>query len=153
MPENIVLADTSCLIVLSKINKIDLLKTLYKSVYITNEIANEFGEKLPNWIVFITIKNIKIQKLLEASLDKGESSAIAYALENENILLILDDLKARKEAARLKLNYTGTLGILYKAKQKGIIKHLKPYVDKIENCGFRISEKIKSELLIKCKEI
>ncbi len=50
MPNTTVIADTSCLIALSKIEGIELLKELYQEVYITEEIALEFGETLPEWI-------------------------------------------------------------------------------------------------------
>ena len=38
---NIIISDTSCLISLSKINKLDLLKQLYVNVIITQEVKNE----------------------------------------------------------------------------------------------------------------
>jgi predicted nucleic acid-binding protein len=48
MPNIIVIPDTSCLIALSKIEAIELLKELYEEVYIAKEIALEFGEKIPD---------------------------------------------------------------------------------------------------------
>ena len=78
-------------------------------VFVTTEIAQEFGEPLPKWIVIKQVKEKKYQQLLENTLDKGEASAIALALEMEDVLLILDDLKARKEAQKLGLKITGTL--------------------------------------------
>lgn len=49
-------------------------------------------------------------------LDSGEASAIALSLEIENSLLLIDDLKARKIANRLHLNYSGTFGLILRAK-------------------------------------
>ena len=40
-------------------------------------------------------------------------------------LLILDDFKARKFATKLSLNFTGTFGILLKAKDLGFIDSVK----------------------------
>ncbi|KAA6301615.1 MAG: hypothetical protein EZS26_002221 [Candidatus Ordinivivax streblomastigis] len=85
--------------------------------------------------------------LLEATLDRGESSAIALSIELGNTLLIIDDLKGRKEAKRLGLKITGTLGLLFSAKQKGLIPALKPYLDKLQAVDFRISPIIVQELL------
>lgn len=45
-----VISDTSCLIVLSNINEISLLKESYEEVYTTPEIESEFGRTLPEWI-------------------------------------------------------------------------------------------------------
>jgi predicted nucleic acid-binding protein len=45
-----VITDTSCLIVLSNIGQLDILRELYKTMLITPEVAAEFGEFLPEWI-------------------------------------------------------------------------------------------------------
>jgi predicted nucleic acid-binding protein len=152
MRETIVIADTSCLIALSKIEAIDLLEKLYHEVFITEEIAKEFGDGLPNWIKIEKVKNQKYQQLLNLYLDTGEASAIAFALDLENVLLILDDLKGRKEAERLGLTFTGTLGVLYKAKKQGIIKELKPFIENLKVVGFRISRNIEEEILKRSEE-
>lgn len=147
MHEIIVIADTSCLIALSKIEAIDLLEKLYQEVYITEEIAKEFGDKLPNWIKIERVRNQRYQQLLDLYLDPGEASAIAFALDLKNVLLILDDLKGRKEAERLGLTFTGTLGILFKAKKQGFVEELKPFIENLKIVGFRISKNIEDEIL------
>jgi predicted nucleic acid-binding protein len=153
MPNIVVITDTSCLIALTKTNTLDLLHQLYDRVVVTEDIYAEFGEQLPVWIEIVTVKNKKYQQLLEITLDRGESSAIALAIELENVLLIIDDLKGRKEAKRLGLKITGTLGFLYNAKQKGLIPALKPYLDKLQSVDFRISPLIIKELLTLSNEI
>jgi predicted nucleic acid-binding protein len=153
MPEIIVITDTSCLIALTKTDALGLLRQLYHKVVITEEIRVEFGESLPEWIEIMTVGNKKYQRLIEGILDKGESSAIALAMELDNVLLVIDDLKARKEAKRLGLKITGTLGLLYTAKQKGFIPMLKPYLDKLQSVDFRISPVIIKELLTLSNEI
>ena len=60
MPEIVVIADTSCLIALSKIKALELLHSMYKKVIITKEIASEFGEPLPKWIIIKQVKEKKI---------------------------------------------------------------------------------------------
>ena len=47
MPENLVIADTSCLVILSKVNELNLLKAVYHRIIITPEIAKEFINKSP----------------------------------------------------------------------------------------------------------
>jgi len=80
-------------------------------------------------------------------VDPGEASVIALAKEFEDSLLLLDDLKARKLARRLNLKITGTLGVIHKAKQLGIIDSVKPLINKLLETDFRISEKIITEIL------
>jgi predicted nucleic acid-binding protein len=147
MPEIIVIADTSCLIVLSRIDALELLCRPYRRVVITEDIRDEYGEPFPAWIEVAPVEDIKYQRLLEAFLDKGESSAIALAVTLENVLLILDDLKGRKEAKRLGFKITGTLGVLFAAKQKGLISALRPYIERLQAADFRISPSIVKELL------
>lgn len=148
----IIIADTSCLIVLSKIGELELLHELYKEVYITPEINIEYNEKLPGWLMVEKVKNNNWQKLLELQLDKGESSAIALAMEAQNSILILDDLKARRIAGRLGLDYTGTIGVIIKAKHKGILHSIKPILNKIKLTDFRITEEIEIEALKEANE-
>ncbi|MFO8067604.1 MAG: DUF3368 domain-containing protein [Bacteroidales bacterium] len=107
----VVISDTSCLIILSNINELDLLKQVYGKIITTQEIALEFGEKLPEWVEVTTAKDSHKQKLLEMHVDVGEASAIALAMETDNSLIILDDYKARKIADYIGLKVVGTIGL------------------------------------------
>ncbi len=60
----IVISDTSCLILLSKINQLELLKSLYNHVFTTKEISEEFGEEFPKWIQVKNVRDINYQKIL-----------------------------------------------------------------------------------------
>jgi predicted nucleic acid-binding protein len=153
MPDTVVIADTSCLIALTKTEALGVLPQMYRKVIITEEIRDEFGEPLPTWIEIMPVADKKYQQLLEKTLDRGESSAIALGLTMENVLLILDDLKARKEAKRLGFKITGTLGVLFNAKQKGLIPALKSCIDKLQAVDFRVSPSIVKELLTLSREI
>lgn len=82
--DKIIISDTSCLIALSKIEKLDLLKDLYQEIIITNDVYQEFGGYLPDWIIITEVKDKQKQRDLEERLDKGESSSIALALEIDN---------------------------------------------------------------------
>lgn len=141
MPKTII-SDTSCLIILSNIGELQLLQKLYGQVFTTVEIAQEFGEILPEWIVIKGAADIHKQQLLELQIDKGESSAIALALEMSNSTLILDDNKARKIANQLGLHVTGTIGIIVRAKLNGIIPSIRPILEKIRQTNFRLSVEV-----------
>jgi predicted nucleic acid-binding protein len=143
----IVIADTSCFILLDKIGEIELLKKVFSSVTTTQIIATEFGKRLPDWIIVLPVQNISVQKFLETEVDAGEASAFALSLEYKSPLLIIDDLKARKIAAKLLINYTGTLGVFLKAKELNIISAVKPLLDKIQLTNFRFSKKVFDEIL------
>ena len=92
----IVISDTSCLILFHKIGELELLRKVYDFVSTTPEVAQEFSEELPDWIIIETVKDKKYQEFFETQVDWGEASAIALAKEKDCPLLLLDDLKARK---------------------------------------------------------
>lgn len=143
----VVISDTSCLILLSKIEELHLLERLYSEVMVSEEIAEEFGESLPPFIKIQSVKDKQKQILLEMQIDKGESSGIALAMEIEHSVLIIDDYKARKIAERLNIAFTGTLGVIISAKQKGIIATIKPLLEKMKQTNFRISEALEREAI------
>ena len=125
MPK-IIISDTSTLILFHKIGEFNLLQKVYGELITTPEIADEFGEELPDWIKIQKVSDKKYQNFLETQVDFGESSAIALATEYDDVLLLLDDLKARKLAVRLNFKITGALGVIHKAKQLAIIDKVKP---------------------------
>jgi len=152
MRSKLIISDTSCFIVLSKIGELELLRLLYKQIITTSEIAQEFGEPLPAWVEIIAVSDKTKQELLEMQVDRGEASAIALALENENPFLILDDNKARRLANNLKLHHTGTIGVIVAAKQRGIIPSIKPVLEKIKATNFRISAELELQALLQANE-
>lgn len=94
--QKIIVSDTSCLILLKKINRLDLLHKLFGQITITKIIADEFGNDLPKYIRIENPENTIYQKILESFVDPGEASALALALEKKDCLLIIDDNKGRK---------------------------------------------------------
>ena len=146
----IVIADTSCFILLDNIGELNLLKLLFGHVITTTVIADEFGTDLPDWVEIRSVINITFQATLD--IDPGEASAITLALESKPSLLILDDNKGRRAAQRLDLNITGTLGVFLKAKRAGIIPSIKPLLEKIQKTNFRYSKAVLQEILFLADE-
>ena len=151
MPKTII-SDTSCFIILTNIGELELLHKLYGQVITTIDIALEFDEPLPEWVEIVSVSDKYRQQLLEMQIDKGESSAIALALETPNSTVILDDFKARKIAAQHGITYTGTIGVIIKAKLKRIIPSIKPFLEKIKQTDFRLSPEIELQALKEANE-
>ena len=143
----IIISDTSCFIVLSNIGELHLLQKVYGKITTTIEVATEFGETLSDWIEIEKVNDTYKQQLLEMQVDKGEASALALALETPGSTIIIDDYRARKVAEKLKLNYTGTLGVIIRAKIKGIIPSIKPLLTKIKQTDFRLTNEIEQQAL------
>jgi predicted nucleic acid-binding protein len=138
----LIISDTSCLIALTNIGRLALLKELCKVVYITPEVAAEYGEALPDWIQVIPVKDGLAVQTINSVLDLGESTAIALALETQNSLLILDDEKARRFAKNSGLAMTGTLGLLITAYKAGILPDFNLVIDDLRKHHFRIPANI-----------
>lgn len=143
----IIVTDTSCLILLDKLDLLFVLKDLFAAITITSEIAQEYGKNLPAWISVQDAQNKHYQRMLQSTIDVGEASAIALAIEQQDCLLIIDDNKARKAASRLKISYIGTLGLLLEAKEVGLIKLIKPILEKIKKTNFRVTDNLEKEIL------
>ena len=146
MPERIIISDTSSL-ALTNIGELELLEKVYEEVVITPDIAEEYGLETPDWIRIEQIKDIQKFKLLNLELDKGESSGITLALENEPSLLIIDEKKGRVIAKKLGIRITGILGVMIRAKEIGLINRIKPLIEKLEKVDFRMSERLKNQIL------
>ncbi|MBL7727493.1 MAG: DUF3368 domain-containing protein [Dinghuibacter sp.] len=147
-----IISDASCLILLDKIGHIDILKKLFGEIVTTNEVSQEFARPLPEWIKLQEPVDKNYQTIIEASLDKGEASAIALAVEQDDCLLIIDHMKGRQFAMQLRLNITGTLGVIVNAKLSGILNSVKPILEQIKQTNFRMSERVQQEILQKAGE-
>src|SRR5437867_3429993 len=88
---NTIISDTSCLIVLTNIEELQLLHEVYGQLVTTSEVLKEYGQELPEWFKIIDPIDTKHLQSLELEIDKGEASAIVVALELGNATIILDD--------------------------------------------------------------
>jgi len=76
----IVIADTSCLILYSKIVLTHILHLLYSDVIITPEVANEFGEPVPEWINIQSPKPENINLFDSYNIGIGEITSLLWHL-------------------------------------------------------------------------
>ena len=148
----VIISDTSCLILLQKIGELVILHKLFGNIITTHEVAAEFGLSLPEWIELKDPSDKNYQSVIEASVDKGEASAIALAVEIDDCLLIIDDLKGRKFAHQLGITVIGTIGVIVDAKLQGIIPSVKPLLEKMGKTNFRLTQKLKDTILKKAGE-
>lgn len=88
------------------------------------------------------MENRKAVEYLELMIDGGETETIVLAEEINADAVLIDDLKARRIANLRRLNVIGTIGVLLDAKEKGIIKELKPLLDKLMKNKIRISKEL-----------
>jgi predicted nucleic acid-binding protein len=129
----IVIADTAPVNYLILIEAIELLPKLYGQIVIPESVLSELNagrtpapvklwvRNKPDWL---RVEKAALESLKEtaAFLDAGEREAIALARTLHADLLILDERAGRREAKRLNLPVTGTLGVLRTASERGLIQ-------------------------------
>ena len=159
----IVVSDSTILIGLVKIGKLDLLKEIFSKVFIPEEVFKEVVErgkgkpgskviKKAAWIEPRPVKD-KIQvAFLLGSLEKGEAEVLVLSRELKADLILLDEEKARKSAVIAGFKVMGLLGLFILAKNLDLIHEVRPLVDELMIKKFRISEKLIEETLKRAGE-
>jgi uncharacterized protein len=150
--ESCVVSDSTCLIGLERIDRLDILPQLYSNFYIPAAVKAEIGFVEP-WMEVREVENLSLVNSLRSSIDWGESEAIALAIELNKAVVVLDDRKARKIAAQFDLVVTGTMGVLLKAKQMGAITTVRPILNSLESVEFRIAPSLRYRTLELANEL
>lgn len=159
-----IVSNSSPLIYLAKLKKLELLKDLFKEITIPEEVYLEVvkGKKekyldavrIGNSIEkgWIKVKKIKIIKEIErfsSEIDLGELATINLALHLKAKLVLIDDASARTIAEIFGLNVKGILYVLLKTYEKKLIKRdeTKEIINQLLFEGFRISQELYIELM------
>ncbi len=157
----LVVSDTSPVTNLIQTGHLFILRELFTEVIIPKTVFEELcrsaGHKdileSSQWIKVKTVVDIVNVELLKKDLDPGEAEAIVLAKELKSDILIIDERKGRNTAINYGLRITGLLGVIIKAKKKGLISELKPLLDKLINeVNFRVSEKLYNQVLHEVNE-
>ncbi|MEO1400191.1 MAG: DUF3368 domain-containing protein [Cyanobacteria bacterium J06635_1] len=152
MPDSPTIINTSPLLYLHQVGELDVLPKLYSTVIAPSAVEQELavgraqGIDVPNLnlLNWLQIRSIRLTSTVPNVIDlgRGEAEVIALGLENANSLLILDDQLGRRIAAFYKLRYTGTLGVLIKAKQAGHLSAISPVITKLKSRGMWLTESV-----------
>ena len=152
-----VVVNTTPIIALSLIGRLDLLRHLYTEVLIPpavraevisggTERAGMVELQQSSWICETQLQSPRSADLL-VDLDRGEAEVLVLALEQQADLVILDERLARRHAQRLGLPLTGTLGVLLRAKQRGFISSVRNSIEELQRRGIWLNNHIIAETL------
>ncbi len=162
MPETVVISNTSPVFYLHQIGHLEVLKDIYGAVVIPPGVEKELeagaakGLDIPSipqtaWLEVRPLQS-RSQLPIVPDLGQGEAEVIALGLENPNSLLILDDALGRKIAELNKLRLTGTLGVLLRAKAKGLVTELAPLLADLRARRMRLSDSLIQRVLAEAGE-
>ena len=156
------ICDTSPIQHLHQIGFLHLLPEFYARTVIPPAVVEELrrgrevGVDLPDirtlpWLQAQAPEGLE-RVLLTADLGAGEREVLALGLQVPGAVVILDERIARLHAEALKLSFTGTLGILLRAKAQGRIPQIGPVIEHLGRLGFRLSPKTHAAVLSKAGE-
>jgi predicted nucleic acid-binding protein len=139
-----VISNTTPILSLLKIDRLNLLRDLYGTVMIPQAVYREIeaGKDTAFYVDLTKITWIKIEQIHKNStsiyffdLDAGEAETLILAHEQHADLVILDETIGRMYAKWMGLNLTGTIGILLKAKAIGLVEKIAPLLEELKEKG------------------
>jgi hypothetical protein len=130
---------------------------LYEEIQVLPAVVQELadgralGFDLPDLTVLPWVRIVRPQSMAilpaVSDLGPGEREALALAEETPGAILIIDDGLARRYAGHLRLRFTGTAGVLVKAKRQGFLKAIAPVLDRLAALRFRLDVQTRSAVL------
>lgn len=152
-----VISNTSPLQYLFQAELLDLLPALYGTVVVPSGVADELAEGRARGVALPDPKTLPWARVrltadtallrIAADLDRGEREVLALAKQVADPLAILDDGLARRYARLLGIPFTGTLGVLLKAKSTGHLARVSPVLDRLDALRFRLDAETRAEVL------
>ena len=158
----VVICNTSPIQYLYQADVLELLPTLAGQVYVPEAVVAELQEGqrrnvlLPaledlSWLIVRPVRDRTLLPLV-THLGDGEKEVLALGLETQDPLLLLDDRDARRYAQTLGLEISGTLGLLLRAKERGILGAVRPVLDRLQALRFRLNAKTRQMVLKRAGE-
>lgn len=161
----IIIADTGPLIALTICDLLQIIPKLLGTVYIPNAVyqevtadplktgTNEIIKAVETHIIRLEPVSLSEPfKELISILDQGEAEAIALASKLKAVLLI-DEKKGRKVAQQYHIPLIGSAAVLIQAKKMNFIDAVLPFLEKLKVHGYRLSNNLIHEILVRCNEI
>jgi len=158
------ICNTGPLIALSMIDRIDILRHLFKLIVVPEAVHKEILEggitnaglanyRKIKWIKVITLSS-PADLLLESSLDSGEAAVIELARELNANFVLIDERKARKIARTVYgLHVIGSARVLVEAKRRGLLRNVGAALQAMRDGGYWIGDSIVDVALKKAGEI
>ena len=153
-----IVVNTGPLIALDACGGLDLLPQLHEPVVVPAAVVDELGagqddrpgyalgRAPPGWLR-VDEPALPPPPLLAEYLDGGEAAVITLALDKRIPLVALDERRGRVVARTLGLAVTGSLGVLLRAKETGLLDAVRPRLDAMREHGIWLAEPLLERVL------
>jgi predicted nucleic acid-binding protein len=149
-------ANASPIIVLAKIARADLLTNLSRELLIPQAVVDEIvagpsddpaRQLIENGWGTRSIPQTVPSNLLEWGLGPGETSVLAVAQERTGAIAVLDDAVARTCAKAIGVPVIGSLGIIVRAKNQGLLTSASDATRALRNVGLYLDDDVLRRVL------
>ncbi len=158
----LVVADTSPLLNLALIDRLELVREQFSSVVVPEQVWSELmdGEDGVETlrtaydegvIEIVSLEETPLVAEFRRNLDRGEAATLAYAIEADVDLVLLDEREARQTARRHGLSITGVIGILLRGCGDDT-ELLRTELDRLRKVGFWISDELYETALERARD-
>jgi predicted nucleic acid-binding protein len=94
---------------------------------------------VPEWVSIVALEQ-PVGALGQSTLDAGEAAVIELALQRRISLVAIDEARGRRAASAAGLTVTGSLGLLGRAKARGLVTAVAPYVAVMRTSGVYLDD-------------
>ena len=154
--------NASPLILLARIDRLDLLTSLAKLLVLPEAVIREIqagshrdetADRVKSLPSVLQVADRPLPDRIRLwDLGAGESQVLAHGLERPGAEVVLDDLAARRCARSLGLPMIGTLGVVILCRHRGIIGAARPVLETLREAGLRLKPALMEEALAKVGE-
>lgn len=148
--------DASPLILLARVGQLELLRLSGNRVWVPPQVMDEISMKDVTDVVAAALARAKwIERhpgvivppeISARNLGAGEAAVISAARATSAIAIV-DDLQARRCAAALGVRFLGTLGLVLRARHRGLLPEVRPVVEGLLAAGMYLSPGVVAEVL------
>lgn len=158
MPDgDLVVSDTSPLLNLALIDRLDLLESQFSSVTVPSQVWDELVDGTEGtdslrelrdreFLTVVAVEQSALFTEVLRELDRGETAAICHAIENDADLVLIDEADGRRVARRHDLTITGVIGIPLRGADDGTVD-IEAELDALRDAGFWIADDLYSRIL------
>ena len=163
MERTLVIADASPLIGLASAGTFDLLRRLFGQITVTTVVRDEIRAGGSRWGAaevraaidagWILVEEVDVEDAPTGKLGRGEASVLALARDRRDwCLLLMDDSTGRVRARNAGVAVMGVVGILMAAKREGLVSEVAPFLKRLADTGFRLSDQVLHDALAEAGE-